>query len=144
MLLTWFKQWWLHLIYFPLWTTCFEVTTSPKSYLTLAMLHRPGGRLKIKMFYTSIWIFIIRIRRSFDCLVFIIEIPMHWIWFETGPCILWWYLWRRAFSYMVTSSDGSIFRVTGHLSGEFTGPRWIPRTKASDAELWCFLWSSSE
>ena len=27
---------------------------------------------------------------------------------------------------------------------EFTGPRWIPRTKASDAELWCFLWSASE
>ena len=22
--------------------------------------------------------------------------------------------------------------------------RWIPRTKASDAELWCFLWSASE
>ena len=37
-----------------------------------------------------------------------------------------------------------IFRVTGHLCGEFTGPRWIPRTKASDAELWCFLWSTSE
>ena len=32
------------------------------------------------------------------------------------------------------------FRVTGPLCGEFTGPRWIPRTKASDAELWCFLW----
>ena len=32
-------------------------------------------------------------------------------------------------------------RVTGHLCGEFTGHRWIPRTKASDAELWCFLWS---
>ena len=30
------------------------------------------------------------------------------------------------------------------LCGEFTGPRWIPRTKASDAELWCFLWSASE
>ena len=30
------------------------------------------------------------------------------------------------------------------LCGEFTGPRWIPRTKASDAELWCFLWSVSE
>ena len=26
--------------------------------------------------------------------------------------------------------------------GEFTGPRWIPHTKASDAELWCFLWSA--
>ena len=24
----------------------------------------------------------------------------------------------------------------------FTGPRWIPRTKASDAELWCFVWST--
>ena len=23
-------------------------------------------------------------------------------------------------------------------------PRWIPRTKASDAELWCFLWSAPE
>ena len=22
--------------------------------------------------------------------------------------------------------------------------RWIPNTKASDAELWCFLWSASE
>ena len=42
---------------------------------------------------------------------------------------------------MMTSSNGNIFRVTGHLCGEFTGPRWIPRTKASDAELWCFLWS---
>ena len=29
--------------------------------------------------------------------------------------------------------------VTGHLCGEFTGPRWSPRTKASDAELWCFF-----
>ena len=30
------------------------------------------------------------------------------------------------------------FRVTGPLCGEFTGPRWIPRTKASNAELWFF------
>ena len=45
---------------------------------------------------------------------------------------------------MMTSSNGNIFRVTGHLCGEFTGTRWIPRTKASDAELWCFLWSASE
>ena len=26
----------------------------------------------------------------------------------------------------MTSSNGDIFRVTGHLCGEFTGPRWIP------------------
>ena len=44
----------------------------------------------------------------------------------------------------MTSSNGNIFHVTGHLCGEFTGPRWIPRTKASDAELWCFLWSAPE
>ena len=45
---------------------------------------------------------------------------------------------------MMTSSNGNIFRVTGHLCWEFTGPRWIPRTKARDAELWCFLWSASQ
>ena len=38
----------------------------------------------------------------------------------------------------VTSLNGNIFRVTGHLCGEFTGPRWIPHTKASDTELWFF------
>ena len=41
--------------------------------------------------------------------------------------------------HMMTSSNGNIFRVTGHLCGEVTGHRWIPHTKASDAELWCFL-----
>ena len=39
----------------------------------------------------------------------------------------------------MTSSNGNNFRVTGHLCGEFTAPHWIPRTKASDAELWCFF-----
>ena len=37
---------------------------------------------------------------------------------------------------MMTSSNGNIFRITGHLCGEFTGPC----TKASDAELWCFFY----
>ena len=36
---------------------------------------------------------------------------------------------------MMTSSNGNIFRVTG----PFWGDRWIPLTKASDAELCCFL-----
>ena len=40
---------------------------------------------------------------------------------------------------MMTSWNGNIFRVAGHLCGEFTGHRWIPRTKASGAALWCFL-----
>ena len=43
------------------------------------------------------------------------------------------------FLIMMTSSNGNIFRVTGHLCREFTGPRWIPRTKASDAGLWFFF-----
>ena len=45
---------------------------------------------------------------------------------------------------MMTSSVRNTFRVTGHLDGKFTGHRWIPRTKASDVEFWCFLWSASE
>ena len=40
---------------------------------------------------------------------------------------------------MMTSSNGNCFRVIGPLYGEFTGHRWIPLTKASDAELWCFF-----
>ena len=44
----------------------------------------------------------------------------------------------------MTSPDGNIFRVTGLLWGESTGHRWIPLTKASDTELWYFLWSSPE
>ena len=44
----------------------------------------------------------------------------------------------------MTSSNENIFRVTDLLCGEFTGQRWIPRRKASDSELWCFLWSPPE
>ena len=40
---------------------------------------------------------------------------------------------------MMTSSNGNIFRVTGHLCGLFTGLRWIPRTKASAAEFYVFF-----
>ena len=71
------------------------------------------------------------------------------------------YTWKTAFLYlirhlvskflftymefdMMTSANGNIFRVTGHLCRVFTGPRWIPRTKASGAERWCFLWSAPE
>ena len=36
------------------------------------------------------------------------------IWIDIPACI------------MMTSSNGNIFHVTGHLCGEFTGLRWIP------------------
>ena len=47
-----------------------------------------------------------------------------------------------SYCIMTMSSNGNIFRVTGPLCGEFTGHRFIPRTKASVAELWYFLWSA--
>ena len=45
---------------------------------------------------------------------------------------------------MMTSSNGNIFRVIGPLCVEFTGHRWIPLTRAIDADVWYFLWSVSE
>ena len=49
---------------------------------------------------------------------------------------------------LITPHDDVIkwkhFRVTGPFCGECTSDRWIPHTKASDVELWCFLWSGPE
>ena len=70
---------------------------------------------------------------------------MHWLVATVAcPFIFWllflsWLGWFVA-NAMMTSSNGNIFRVTGYLCGEFTGPRWFPRTMASDAKLSCFLW----
>ena len=52
-----------------------------------------------------------------------------------------WYIVPMPVKYTMTSSNGNILRVTGPLCGEFSGHRWMPRTKA---ELWCFLWSARE
>ena len=41
---------------------------------------------------------------------------------------------------MMTPSNGNIFRVTGPWWWESTGDRWIPLSKASDAELWCVFY----
>ena len=51
---------------------------------------------------------------------------------------VYWYL-ASNIPLMMTSSDGKMFRVTGNLCVKFTGHRWIPHTKASDAEHWCFF-----
>ena len=59
-----------------------------------------------------------------------------------GLSPLWSQRITRYYTDKMTSSNGNIFRVTGHLCGKFTGHRLIPRTKASDAEIWCFLWSA--
>ena len=53
-------------------------------------------------------------------------------------------IWSTELCAMITLSNWNIFRVTGPLWGE-SACRWrIPLTKASDAELWWFLWTASE
>ena len=43
---------------------------------------------------------------------------------------------------MMKSSNESIFRVTGHLCGEFTGHRWIPaqRPETRSFDVFFDLW----
>ena len=91
----------------------------------------------------------LKIRRPVGRLIFNmgITIPSKTVFLiETAPSTQWvnythWGL-NKMTDIMMTSSNGNIFRVTGPLCGEFTGHWWIPRTKASDTELWCFLWSA--
>ena len=82
--------------------------------------------------YMRQWIPFRKIRSQFKYNYAFVAIKSHMCSPATYPCP------------MMTSSNGNIFRVTGHLCGKFTGPRWIPHTKASDVELWCLLWSAPE
>ena len=74
----------------------------------------------------------LKIRRSQDCLIFnmwiAILVRQH-LHIQTA---LWMWEWVR--KIMMTSSNGSIFRVTGHLCGEFTGefPSQRPVTRSFD------------
>ena len=45
---------------------------------------------------------------------------------------------------MMTSSNGNISALLAICTGKSSVPRLIPRTKASDAELWYFLRSAAE
>ena len=75
-----------------------------------------------------------------DCKVGMMTILLGFQWIPFNEM----HLKMSSLNFIMTSWNGNIFRVTGHWCGEFTGPRWIPRTRASDAELWCFLWSVPE
>ena len=46
----------------------------------------------------------------------------------------WW--WRQQME--------TFFALLALCEGESTGYQWIPLTKTSDAELWCFLWCAPE
>ena len=40
--------------------------------------------------------------------------------------------------------QNNVVSSANKIEGEFTGHRWIPLSKARDAELWCFLWSAPD
>ena len=50
-------------------------------------------------------------------------------------------VWDYIPTTMMMPSSVNIFLVTGPFCGEFTVHRWIPLTKASDAELWCLIYA---
>ena len=52
-------------------------------------------------------------------------------------------IYTLVYLHMMTSSN-EIFSALLAMGGEFTGHRWIHLTKASDAELRCFLWPLPE
>ena len=55
--------------------------------------------------------------------------------------ILSWQTWRKRVELQGQAALINAFiEHFQRIVWEFTGHRWIPHTKASDAEIWCFLW----
>ena len=84
--------------------------------------------LTYKMHKTSVW--------NNDCLVY-------WCIYASSCLGELFHMGFKRYNKM-TSSNENIFRVSGPLWGESIGHRWIPLTKAGDAELWYFLWSAPD
>ena len=102
------------------------LTIQGQQYLQIS-----NAQLNIKTVFPGIRIPIMKKRWSSDRLTFLMRI------YKLGFASS-----RLCLTFMITSSNGNGFRVTGLLCGEFTVHRGIPLTKASDTELWCFLWSA--
>ena len=67
------------------------------------------------------------------------------LWSVLPPGLPGWYssfVITSVLCYIMTTSNGNIFLVTGPLCRKFTGHLWIPRTKVSGVGLWYFLWSA--
>ena len=86
----------------------FAYTYPFSEYLSLILISR--------CCLTSIGIPIFNIKQSHDCLTFVMEILMP----RKAVFILKW--GPTSGIHMMMSSNGNIFRVTGPLCGEFTGP----------------------
>ena len=110
--------------------------------LRYLIVHASISDKPIPVMYISSWrnwkFLCIYIFSACDCYQYIYGKTSQFVSYST---LLRCHKWRYI---IMTSSNRNIFRITGHLWGEFNGPRWIPRTKASDAELLCFLWSTGD
>ena len=73
-----------------------------------------------------------------------LEIETFILWIAMWILSIWFVISSSLAGSMMTSSNGNIFHVTGPLWGETTGDRYIPLTKFSCSELWCFLYSAPE
>ena len=93
-------------------------------------------------------------------------IDLHWILIDLTPLGLWincLLVWVSTFKTLIIQYIANEHQVLGlpgtawwcHqmetfsallaiYAGKITGHRWIPRTKTSDAELWCFIWYTPE
>ena len=94
----------------------------------------------VHMVCDSIW----RVPRGFMGYIFpYYSGLLHWRWDWLDASKVMRGLWAKGsvqlHDNMMTSSNGNIFQVTGHLWGESTGDRWIPLTMASVVKLWCSL-----
>ena len=92
--------------------------------------------------FPGVGISIIKIRRSCDHLILIMGIPM----------LVRWHLYIKILRFMcelwlsIMNHDDVIkwkHLLALYVEG-FTGHHWITLTKASDTEVWCFLWFAPE
>ena len=138
-----------------MWTRISQLRDFTRSYgMTPVRLVKRGPNFKWSPVYNQLdplnHINVWHVFPQFSCVGTSQIIMWQWLWWKLCQ-----WLWKIVLKKIVvddlllsrehtimTSSNGNIFRVTGPLCGEFTGDRWIPCTKACDAELWCFLWSA--
>ena len=93
-----------------------------------------------------------------SCSLWMIISFLSWSWINSTEHETWWseiHECTRCFQWVF---DGTGFTILWHddvtkwkhfprywpFMRGIHRSRWIPRTKASDAELWCFLWSAPE
>ena len=93
---------------------------------------------------TIIVIPIMKLRWSEDRLIFVMGIPIPgktvYILRQGPGCYVLSVCWQYEQVHMMTSSIESIFRVTGHLCGEFTGHRWRGALIISLICAWITRW----